>query len=684
VPGEAAVLRQTSDDHPAVKIIALLEKLSAQVKAEGQAEEVEYATFSRWCTDLKTAKEKAIKEAQEEMDVASATIRALETDIFNLEWDIKGIQRELDRDQERKDSGVQQREDDNNDYLDRKSDMEECIQVMGDSITEIEASMELTQVSASSVKQAKTPAQRVALKKALELIKIYSPKGSQQATQFLQRAVQEPEIDAPEATSYVPKGGGIVDILKELKAKFEGDLKKINDKEIASVAAHALFDAGKQAEIDSGNEAKDTKNEIMGRKGQDLATAESELTEATNNRDAAQTVLDETTATCNTRESEWKERSERREGEMKAMKQASEILTKVTGVRKPSDKLDSVAYSFLQKSSDPRAKIVNLLRQAATKTKAKELTKLADKIAAISGQAQAPGVFDEIKNMIEKMIFHLMSEQKDEDDHKNWCDKELKKTEKMVEVKTTKKEALQTSIDELTATIAQLDDEMKENTKAISALDAAMETATEDRNAERAENTATIKDAQDAQTAVSNAIAVLEDFYKGIGGVPKESWEGFIQSKRAKKLAEDPPPPETSFEGQSYSGTEGGTGVIDLLTDVASDFASMEAQARTDETTQQQEYDTWMTGSKEDRAAKSKDNEMKSSRKSTLETKLEGKETDYAHNTKELETAEKYLEDLQPACVEGDSSYEDRKAARTQEIEALKSAEGILEDAFEQ
>jgi hypothetical protein len=673
VPGQAAVLR---DDHPAVKIIALLDKLSSQVKAEGQAEEVEYGTFSRWCTELTKAKEAAIKTAQEEMDIASATIHALTIDISDLEFDVALYQKRVDRATTKKNDGIQQREDDNNDYLDRKSDMEETIQAMGDAITDIEASMGLTQVSS----QVSSEKKHAAFKKALALIKIYEPKGSAQATQFLQRAEQEPEIDAPEAESYTPKGGNIVDTLKSLKAKFEGDLKKIEDKETASVAAHALSDAALGDEITSSEDARDTKEEIKGRKGQELATAESELTEATATRDSEQGVLDETTATCNTRASEWKERSERREGEIKAMKEASEILSKVTGVRKPADKLDEVAYSFLQLAhSDPRAKIVNLLRQAATKTKGKDLSKLADKIAALAGQAQSPGVFDEIKNMIEKMVFHLMSEQKDEDDHKNWCEKETAETEKKKAEKETKKEALQASIDELSATIAVLDEEIKENTKGISELDAAMETATEDRNAERAENTATIKDAQEAQTAVSNAIAVLEDFYKGVGGVPKEDWEGFIQAKK-----EDPPMPTTSFEGSSYSGTEGGTGVIDLLRDVATDFASMEAQARSDETAQQQEYDSWMTGSKEDRAAKVKDSESKSARKMTLETKLKGKETDYAHNTVELETTEKYLEELQPACDGGDSTYEDRKAARTQEIEALKSAEGILEEAFEE
>jgi len=40
----------------------------------------------------------------------------------------------------------------------------------------------------------------------------------------------------------------------------------------------------------------------------------------------------------------------------------------------------------------------------------------------------------------------------------------------------------------------------------------------------------------------------------------------------------------------------------------------------------------------------------------------------------ELEKTDQYLEDLQKPCVEGDSSYEDRKKARSKEITALKEA----------
>jgi len=49
----------------------------------------------------------------------------------------------------------------------------------------------------------------------------------------------------------------------------------------------------------------------------------------------------------------------------------------------------------------------------------------------------------------------------------------------------------------------------------------------------------------------------------------------------------------------------------------------------------------------------------------------------------EKEATEQYLKDLQPACVEGSSTYDDRKAARAVEVQALTEAQSLLQKAFE-
>jgi chromosome segregation ATPase len=525
----------TAKEHPAVAIISLLEKLSAQVKTEGETEAVEYAKFSQWCTDLIGTKEALIKKSEEEMAVASASIQALETDIAALEDEIGDLETEITKDGAAQTKMQQNRDDENAEYLLDKKDLEDTITALDEAITEMESSL----ISKSE------KVKKVAVKKALELIRIYRPEEVTKVTQFLQKADQEPE-----AAAYESKTDGVTEILKSLKTKFEEKLKELNSSETSATSAHALADAAKTDEIEAGTAAKDTKTEVMGRKGGDLATSKSELQESTEARDTAATVLKTTQDTCTTRASEWKERSSRREGEIEAMKKAISILTEVTGVRTPEDKGVETTFdgtSFIQKTDDPRAKIVNLLRSAASKAKAKDLVKLADRIAQMQGQTPGSGVFAQIKNMIEKMVFRLMKEQKDEDDHKNWCDKELTTTNQTIDEKTTKKEELQTSIDSLTAQIASLEADIKKNTVDISEMESAIATAVEDRQAESAENKATIKDAQDAQNAVSNAIAVLEDFYKNTGGIPKAAWELAQVSARRVKSSEDPEAPSAGF-----------------------------------------------------------------------------------------------------------------------------------------
>merc|ERR1719214_368343 len=169
--------------------------------------------------------------------------------------------------------------------------------------------------------------------------------------------------------------------------------------------------------------------------------------------------------------------------------------------------------------------------------------------------------------------------------------------------------------------------------------------------------------------------------------VEKESWE--LMQRKANVRRSKAPPGETSmpepetFEAP-YKGSSEGAGVIGMLQEIAEDFALMETNAKADETEQSDEYEKWMTDTKIAISEKEQDTEMKEARKERQSEKLVGKTDDFNHNKKELEATVQYLADLQHACVDGDSTYEDRKAARTKEIEALKQAQDILEKAFDE
>merc|ERR1719488_183449 len=206
-----------------------------------------------------------------------------------------------------------------------------------------------------------------------------------------------------------------------------------------------------------------------------------------------------------------------------------------------------------------------------------------------------------------------------------------------------------------------------------------MEEEKELRKENHNENVATIKDAQDAQQAVADATAVLKNFYKESGMIAKEPYE-FVQTSDVD-LPENPSTWDASYTGVTDPNAEG-SGVLSILSECGSNFASMEADASSQEETDEKAYQDDMTAQSMDKAEKEKSSEMKGARKTALMQKLEGMNQNKAHLTKELEAVNTYLKDLEPACVSGDSSYSERKQARADETAALRKAQTILEDAF--
>jgi hypothetical protein len=680
----ASLVQQQFKEHPATKIITLLQGLQVQIKEEGQEETHLYGKFTYWCTETIKDKEKSVKEYEETISVATSTIQALTEDIAALETELEALEKELEKDTASKATMGEERDAANGLYMDNKADLESTIDAVASAITALEAS----KPAFLQQNWMKAPA----VQKALGLLMAYSKDNKVVAkiTKATEEQPGDPNADKFEdrkgrENTYSFKGGDVIEMLKTLKLQFEDQLKELNSAEASASNAHKLSDAAKEDEIQAAERAKETKTEVKGAKGSDLSTAESTLSEATSSRDADTTVLDETKQLCGERKEEYEKRMKTRADEIEAMGKAIEILSKVTGVRTPESKGISL-IQISKKISDPKAAIVNLLRKAGSSKQTAALEKLAEKIAALK-QTPGSGTFDQIKNMIQKMIFHLMAEQKDEDDHKNWCDKEIATTTMMIEDKETKRDTLQASIDVLTQEIADLKVKITENQEAVALMNTEIEEETAERQAEKAENTATIKDAQDAQTAVSEAIAVLSEFYKGTGMVEKEAWELNQMNAHVRRIKAAPgetAEPEPELFEPGYKGSEEGAGVIGMLEEIAQNFALMETGAKADETEQSDEYEKWMTDTKISISEKEQDTQMKTARMERQKEKLVSKTDDFTHNKKELEATLQYEADLQHACVDGDSTYEDRKAARTKEIEALKEAQDILEKAFDE
>merc|ERR1719465_41098 len=166
-----------------------------------------------------------------------------------------------------------------------------------------------------------------------------APKHSRVMHQFMQKKADPDFTDrgGGDAT-YVAKGGDVTEILKKMLMEYEDDLVALEKSEAETKAAYDLADDAKKLAIQASTKSKETKEEVLGEKGQELSNTQSDLKEAQDALLADTTVLTETPTTCKKRADEYEQHQTTRAGETEAMQQAIEILEKVTGVRTPDEK----------------------------------------------------------------------------------------------------------------------------------------------------------------------------------------------------------------------------------------------------------------------------------------------------------------------------------------------------------
>jgi hypothetical protein len=661
-----------SGKHPIEDVISMLGGLATKAESEGKDEAVAYTKFEYWCKNSKKTLKAAIAEENDTIDSLSNKIDAKKTEKTALEKQIKKLEEELGKMDLAAAKAKKQRKKANDLYKEASSDLSATKKAVKQCIKALEDAGEATSFVQQKVKG------------VLALVELSV---TQDQRQTLQQFTEPVDVKAAgdqkaHVKKYSFKSGNVIELLKQLALKFDDDLVQVEKEETNSLNAYDLAKDARDNSKKAAEESKKEKSTILGEVESELAEAKGNLKDQQDELESDTKTLASTDKSCSVKQAEWAERSEIRSNEIAAIEAAIKILAKVAGVRTdpPGNPIPPASPIFLQfsaDSSDPKMKAVVYLRQQAQILHAKGLERLAQQVASHLGDP-----FAEVTNMIEKMIFRLMAEQKDEDDHKNWCDKELEKTDTSIDDKTDKVEELTSKINDAKATVSKLTEDIKDANEMVAKIVGFMNEATDIRKIGKSENALAIKDSEEAQTALANAVAVLTDFYKSSGEIPKEPYE-FVQKPEPVDLPDKPSSWDKSYTGVSDP-DKASTGIITILEKTSEDFAKMEADTRAQEASDQETYDTDMQTHSIEKAKRSKEAEMKANEKKRLVDKINSLTKTKKHVSDELEATAQYLKDLQPACVDGDSTYEDRKAARTKEIDALHKAQDILAAAFKE
>merc|ERR1719172_144780 len=166
-----------------------------------------------------------------------------------------------------------------------------------------------------------------------------------------------------------------------------------------------------------------------------------------------------------------------------------------------------------------------------------------------------------------------------------------------------------------------------------------MNTLTEIRKVGKEENKVAIKDAQDAQTAITQAIAVLEDFYKGV-----------TLLQRGVDLPEKPEAWDSSATAVSDPKAQP-DGIITVLEEVSADFAKMEADTKAQEESDAAAYKAELEETDLERKKREKEVEMKTQKRQQFVDEIKSMQKKKKAAELELYNLEVYMKDLEPACV---------------------------------
>jgi len=667
--------------HPIERVIGLLQDLEKKAEQEGKDEEVLYTKFEYWCANSKKSLDKAIAEEKDTIERLQDEISSHEKTIEVLTKEMADLTDEIAELGSAGEKAVAERSEAAALYKENSDAHTATINAIDQAIVALEKSRTETDSPTLNLSQQK-------VRKVLELLGMHVTE-SQRGTLEVFLAYEPKERPDTKAAGdyeghvkkYSFKSDSVIELLKELQLKFEDELTEMNTEETNAINAHQLAQKARDQATSAKQASHDEKAKTKGETEGALATAQADLQSTQQDLEADSASLDSTTKACDVKKAEWAQRSEVRENERKAIAAAIEILAKATGVRteapeNPALPPSPVALLQLVKGGSPVQKAIELLRGEAKVAHSQALEQLAQELVARKDE----GAFDQVINAIEKMIFHLKDEQRQEDDHKNWCDLELSKTNASISDKEDKLEELSIKIEAHTGSAASLQEDITKANEMVATIDMHMGEATEIREIGKKENEISVKDAQDAQTALSNAISVLKDFYKGSGGMQKAAYE-LVQ---APVTLPDTP----STWGSSYTSVADPAaqpdGIVSVLEKVSADFAQMESDTNAQEASDQAAYDEDMKACKIEKARRTKETEMKTQeRKRVLQQKAD-MEKEHKRVSGEHEATVQYLKDLQPACVEGSSTYEARKEARAQEIEALGQAQDLLQNAFEE
>jgi hypothetical protein len=652
----AALLRTADEANPVSKIVKLLKDMQARLTEEATTDETIYEKMSCWCEVTEKEKTASIAAAEAAIDENTAAIEEnsalsaqLKTEIENLKAEMAKAEDAIADATGLRDSERAEFEEENKELLETIAALTKALEVLGKHQSLLEVRNQLR-----SLKRIK----------AAEM-------------QRISALVQQPAG----YKSYNSRSGEIFGILSQMKETFEQNHNKTLTEEARAQAMFEDLVAEKKHGIEVARERKNTKVMELSEAEVALVNAKHALKDARETLSADQKFLVDAKEKCAVTEKEYNERKESRQEEIVGIGEALSILT-----GDAARDLFTSSLGFTQVKTDAketsavRAQLVDELRAAAKKSGSAQLAML-----AVSAKLDA---FTKVKAAIDEMLVELKKQQKDEFEHKEWCNKELRENSLTHKKKTYKAEDLTKANNVLADTIETLDTEIEGLQEAVAEAKKIIKRASEDREAANKEFQQTVADQNASVQILKKVLVRLQKVYQpdALTTTPTPMPRAMAEAKIAagtallqKARQPEGVNPDGGFQ-KGYQQQSAG-GVLGLIEMTIADAERLKQESIAAEQEQQTEYSKLVGDTASEITADNLSIADKSEAKATAETEKSEVEASLKGTETEIADLEKFATQLHASCDFVLENFELRQEARAAEMDALENAKAILSGA---
>jgi len=303
-----------------------------------------------------------------------------------------------------------------------------------------------------------------------------------------------------------------------------------------------------------------------------------------------------------------------------------------------------------------------------------------------------------LKDMLKQLEKEAEEDEEIYDKLACWCETNDKEKTKAIADAEARISMLTTSVEELTASSARLNTEIKNLEKEVAANQASLDKATALRQKELAEFNSEEKDLIESISALKAAITVLSKHHSfmqlpkshvmGIAASIQHEMQkhasllvGVLTHRERKALAAFVQAPEDYFDAsptfkQSYAPQSGE--IFGILSQMKETFESNLSASQKEEMANQKAYEDLKAAKEEEIAAGQSQIDAKTQELATTDQKNAQAKEDIADTKASLSADEQFLMMLKEKCTLTDSEWEERQKTRQLEMEAVSKALAVL------